>query len=128
MSVSLEEHRLGGLRWIVLAGPEGEAFGALGEHVRNELAAPDEAWPMLTRLRRHASAAPGRDYLASVRRVTAEQHSEEWSELAAFAAGAAVPFEDLALLNLRGDLGWTDGGMGCSDLAWHRDRSVIAHN
>jgi hypothetical protein len=39
-----------------------------------------------------------------------------------------VPLEDLALLNLRGDLGWTEGAMGCSDLAWRRDRSVIAHN
>jgi hypothetical protein len=128
MSVSLEEHRLGGLRWIVLAGPEREAFRALGEHVRAELATPDEAWPMLPRLRQHVSAAPGRDYLASVRRATEERYGEEWAELAAFAAGAAVPLEDLALLNLRGDLGWTEGAMGCSDLAWRRDRSVIAHN
>jgi Acyl-coenzyme A:6-aminopenicillanic acid acyl-transferase len=128
MSVSLEEHRLGGLRWIVLSGPEREAFGALGEHVRAELAAEEKPWPMLARLRQHVSTAPGRDYLASVRRSTAERHPEEWAELAAFAAGAAVPFEDLTLLNLRGDLGWTEGAMGCSDLAWRRDRSVIAHN
>ena len=117
MSVSVEERRLGGLRWIVLAGPEREAFGALGEHVRAELAAPDEAWPMLARLRQHVSTAPGRDHLASVRRATQERYGEEWAELAAFAAGAAVPFEDLVLLNLRGDLGWTEGAMGCSDLA-----------
>jgi Acyl-coenzyme A:6-aminopenicillanic acid acyl-transferase len=128
MSVSLEEHRLGGLRWIVLAGPEREAFRALGEHVRAELAAEEEAWPMLPRLRQHVSTAPGRDYLASVHRATKERHGEEWAELAAFAEGAAVPFDDLALLNLRGDLGWTGGGMGCSDLAWRRDRSVVAHN
>jgi len=128
MSVSIEEHRLGGLRWIVLAGPEREAFGALGEHVRNELAAEEEPWPMLAGLRQHVSTAPGRDHLASVRRATAEQYREEWAELAAFAAGAAVPPEDLVLLNLRGDLGWTEGAMGCSDLAWRRDRSVIAHN
>jgi hypothetical protein len=48
MSVTLAEHRLGGLRWIVLNGPDREAFGALGEHVREELA---EAWPALSRLR-----------------------------------------------------------------------------
>ena len=43
MSVSLAEYRLGGLRWIVLNGPDREAFGALGEHVRAELAALAEA-------------------------------------------------------------------------------------
>ena len=36
-----------------------------------------------------------------------------------------MPFGDLALLNLRGDLGLVDGGIGCSDLAWRRERSVI---
>jgi len=128
MSVSLDEHRLGGLRWIVLSGPEREVFGALGEHVRNELAVPDQAWPMLPRLRQYVSTTPGLTHLASVRRATEEQHPGEWAELAAFAAGAAIPFEDLVLLNLRGDLGWTAGAMGCSDLAWRGDRSVIAHN
>ena len=58
MSVSLREHRLGGLRWIVLTGPDREAFGALGEHVRGELAALAEAWPVLPRLRRHVSGPP----------------------------------------------------------------------
>ena len=128
MSVSLHEHRLGGLRWIVLTGPDREAFGALGEHVRGELAALAEAWPTLPRLRRHVSGPPGRDLLAAVRRATAESFAAEWAELAAFAAGAAVPAEDLVLLNLRGDLGPVDGGIGCSDLGWRRDRSVIAHN
>jgi hypothetical protein len=55
MSASLDEHRLGSLRWIVLSGPDREAFGALGEHVRGELAALAEAWPALPRLRRHVS-------------------------------------------------------------------------
>ncbi|MGH3631692.1 MAG: hypothetical protein ACRDRL_30175 [Sciscionella sp.] len=45
MTVSLAEHRLGGLRWIVLTGPDREAFGALGEHVRGELAALAEGNP-----------------------------------------------------------------------------------
>jgi len=128
MSVSLDEHRLGGLRWIVLTGPDREAFRALGEHVRAELAPLTEAWPALPRLRRHVSASPGSDRLAAVRRATAESFGEEWAELAAFAEGAGVPFDDLALLNFRGDLGLVEGGIGCSDLAWRRDRSVIAHN
>ncbi|HYY17373.1 MAG TPA: C45 family peptidase [Streptosporangiaceae bacterium] len=128
MSVSLAEHRLGSLRWIVLTGPDREAFGALGEHMRGELAALTGTWPALTRLRRHVSGPPGRDLLAAVRRATQEAFPAEWAELAAFAAGARVPFDDLALLNLRGDLGLVDGGIGCSDLAWRRERSVVAHN
>jgi hypothetical protein len=128
MSVSLDEHRLGGLRWIVLNGPDPEAFGALGEHVRGELAALAEAWPALPRLRRHTSGPPGRDLLAAVRQATEKAFPAEWAELTAFAAGAAVPFDDLVLLNLRGDLGPVDGGIGCSDLGWRRERSVVAHN
>jgi hypothetical protein len=128
MRVSLDEHRLGGLRWSVVNGPDREAFRALGEHVRAELAALAEAWPVLPRLRDHVSGPPGRDRLAAVRRATAESFGAEWAELAAFAEGAAVPAEDLALLNVRGDLGLVEGGIGCSDLAWRRDRSVIAHN
>jgi hypothetical protein len=91
MSVSLAEHRLGSLRWIVLTGPDREAFGALGEHVRGELAALTGTWPALTRLRRHVSGPPGRDLLAAVRRATQEAFPAEWAELAAFAAGAKVP-------------------------------------
>ena len=128
MSVSIAEHRLGGLRWIVLNGPDREAFGALGEHVREELAALAGAWPALPRLRRHVGGPPGRDLLTAVRAATEEAFPAEWAELAAFAAGAGVPFDDLALLNLRGDLGPVDGGIGCSDLGWRRERSVVAHN
>jgi hypothetical protein len=71
MTVSLDEHRLGSLRWIVLTGPDREAFRALGEHVRGELTALAQAWPALTRLRRHVSGSPGRDRLSAVRRATA---------------------------------------------------------
>jgi len=128
MTVSLDEHRLGSLRWIVLTGPDREAFRALGEHVRGELTALAQAWPALTRLRRHVSGSPGRDRLSAVRRATEARFGPAWAELAAFAAGAAVPLGDLALLNFRGDLGLVEGGIGCSDLAWCRERSVIAHN
>jgi len=128
MAVSLDEHRLGRLRWIVLTGPDREAFRALGEHVRGELTALAQAWPALPRLRRHVSGPPGRDRLAAVRRATTARFAPEWAELTAFAQGAAVPLDDLALLNLRGDLGLVEGGIGCSDLAWRRERSVIAHN
>jgi len=125
MSVSLAEYRLGGLRRPVLKGPDREGFCAPGERMRAELA---EAWPVLPRLRRHVSGPPGRDHLAAARRATAESFPAEWAELAAFAAGAGVQFDDLVLLNLRGDLGLVDGGIGCSDQGWLGERSVVAHN
>jgi hypothetical protein len=128
MSVSLDEHRLGGLRWIVLRGPDREAFGALGEHLRGEMAVLTGTWGLLAKLREHVGGSPGRDRLARVRRASALSFPEAWAELAAFAEGCAVPFEDLALMNFRGDLGPVAGGIGCSDLAWRRERSLIGHN
>ena len=128
MNVSLDEHRLGGLRWIVLRGPDREAFRALGEHMRDEMAALTRTWGLVARLREHVSGPPGSDRLASVRRASAHDFPEAWAELTAFAEGCAVPFEDLALMNFRGDLGPVTGGIGCSDLAWRRERSLIGHN
>jgi hypothetical protein len=128
MNVSIAEHRLGNLRWIVLTGPELDGFRALGEHVRPELTELTKAWPALPRLRQHVSGPPGSDRLAAVSRASAERSAVAWAELVVFAQGAGVSHHDLALLNFRGDLGLVDGGIGCSDLAWRRDRSVIAHN
>jgi Acyl-coenzyme A:6-aminopenicillanic acid acyl-transferase len=128
MNVSLDEHRLGKLRWIVLTGPDRDVFRALGEHMREEVADLIRAWPLLSRLREHVSSPPGSGRLDTVRQFSAQRFSEVWDELAAFAEGAGVPFDDLALLNLRGDLGMVAGGFGCSDLACRRERSVIAHN
>ena len=128
MSASLDEHRLGGLRWIVLRGPDREAFRALGEHLRDELAALTRTWGLVAKLREHVSRPPGSERLASVRHASASRFPEAWAELAAFAEGAAMPFEDLALMNFRGDLGPVAGGIGCSDLAWRRVRSLIGHN
>jgi hypothetical protein len=114
MNVSLDEQRLGGLRWIVVRGPDRAAFQALGEHMRDEMAALTKNWGLVARLREHVKEPPGRDRLASVRRASALHHPEAWAELAAFAEGSAVPFDDLALLNVRGDLGPVTGGIGCA--------------
>ena len=128
MNLSLDEHRLGGLRWIVVRGPDREAFRALGKHMRQEIAALTATWSLLPRLRDHVSRPPGSDRLSAVRQVSALRYPEVWAELAALARGAAVSFDDLALLNFRGDVGDVLGGIGCSDLAWRGDRSVIGHN
>jgi hypothetical protein len=128
MNVTLDEHRLGKLRWIALSGPDRDVFRALGEHMRDEIADFIRAWPLLARLREHVSSAAGSSRLDTVRQLSAQRFGEVWAELAAFAEGAGVPLDDLAMLNLRGDLGTVAGGIGCSDLAWRRERSVIAHN
>ena len=128
MNVLLDEHEIGGLRWIVVRGQDRAAFLALGEHMRREIAAVTATWPLLPRLRDHISGPPGSDRIAAVRQASTLRSPEVWAELAALARGAAVPFDDLALLNFRGDLGEVVGGIGCSDLAWRQDRSVIGHN
>jgi Acyl-coenzyme A:6-aminopenicillanic acid acyl-transferase len=128
MNVSLDEHKLGGLRWIVLRGPGREAFRVLGEHMREEMAALTRTRGLVAKLREHVSGPPGSERLARVRGASAQDFPEAWAELAAFAEGCAVPFDDLALMNFRGDLGPVTGGIGCSDLAWRRERSLISHN
>jgi hypothetical protein len=55
MNVSLDEHRLGGLRWIVVRGPDRAAFLALGEHMRDEMAVLTKNWGLIARLRRPSS-------------------------------------------------------------------------
>jgi len=128
MTVTLEEQRLGALRWIVLSGPGAEAFRALGRHMRAEIRAVVGEWDYLAELRQHVAGPPGRERLAAVARASGEGFPEVWAELAALADGAGVPLGDLALLNFRGDLGAVGEGGGCSDLAWRRRESFIAHN
>jgi hypothetical protein len=128
------ERRLGTLPWLVVRGPATQAFTCLGAHLRAETAEIVEGLPALAALRRHTAAGPGAQRLAAVRQATQARFPGPWAELAALAAGAGVPLDDLALLNFRGDLGViepdaaADDAAGCSDLAWRRERSFIAHN
>jgi hypothetical protein len=112
----------------VVRGQDREAFRALGEHMRHDVQALTQTWPLLPRLREHVASPAGSGRLAAVRQASALRFPDVWAELAALAEGASVPLDDLALLNFRGDLGDVLGGIGCSDLAWRRDRSVIGHN
>jgi Acyl-coenzyme A:6-aminopenicillanic acid acyl-transferase len=145
MTVRVSEQHLGDLRWIVLRGPADEAFRALGAAGRAQIREVLTDWPMMAQLRDHV-AGPGARPLAAVRQASEAAFPRVWAELAAMADGAGVPAGDLALLNLRGDVGVfpaTTGpaatgpaatgpaagaGGGCSDLAWRRQRSFIAHN
>jgi hypothetical protein len=154
--VSLTEQELGGLRWIRVQGSAQAAFRALGEHARADIGAVLSDWDGRTELRRHAAAEPGRGWLAAAARASQAECPGPWAELAAMAGGAGVALDDLVLLNCRGDMGAVppdgrppgaddgaddgaagadagrddggDDGTGCSDLAWRRARSFIAHN
>jgi Acyl-coenzyme A:6-aminopenicillanic acid acyl-transferase len=128
MTVTLKEQRLGAVRWIVLSGPGNEAFGALGRHMRAEIRAVVSEWDDMARLRQHVAGPPGHGRLAAVSRASEAAFPQVWAELADLADGAGVPLGDLALLNYRGDLGTVGDGGGCSDLAWRRRESFIAHN
>jgi hypothetical protein len=133
MAVRVLEGRLGTVPWLVVRGPAIEAFTSFGAHLRTEIAEVIEGLPGLAALRCHVASEPGRRRLAAVRQATQSRFPQAWAELAALAAGAGVALDDLALLNFRGDLGVVepgpgDAGAGCSDLAWRRQRSFIAHN
>lgn len=124
--MALLEQKLGDLRWLVVHGTAEEAFRELGVHMRDEIADVIDRVPDLAALKRHTAAAPGSQRLAAVWRASQARFPQAWDELAALASGAGVPLDDLALLNVRGDLGPVNSG--CSDLAWRRGRSVIGHN
>ena len=128
MGGTLREQILGPMRWLTASGEASDCFRALGGHMRTEIREAVTEWTSTQRLREHVSASPGREQLAAVRSATQAGFAAEWAELAALADGAGVPTEDLALLNFRGDLGQVEGGFNCSDLAWRRERSFIAHN
>jgi hypothetical protein len=124
----LREQSLGPARWLTVSGEAGECFGALGAHMRAEIREAVTGWASFQRLREYVSGSPGRERLAAVRSATQAGFAAEWAELAALAGGAGVDVEDLALLNFRGDLGQVKGSFDCSDLAWRRERSFLAHN
>jgi hypothetical protein len=128
MGATLREQNLGPMRWLVVSGKADDCFRVLGGHMRAEIREAVTEWASIRRLREHVASPPGREQLAAVRAATQAGFAAEWAELAALADGAGVPADDLALLNFRGDLGQVEGSFNCSDLAWRRERSFIAHN
>lgn len=133
MTVSCIEQQLGDLRWVVVRGAAEEAFRRLGAAAGRQIREVLTDWPAMAQLRRHVAGPAGGRALAAVRRASEASFPRVWAELAAMADGAGVPLGDLALLNFRGDLGAlapaaSAASGGCSDLAWRRQRSFIAHN
>jgi hypothetical protein len=124
MVATVVEHRIGDVRWTVVRGPREAAFRALGEYaasdIRTVLAGLPE-WPVTARMRRSPVL------FRAIESASQVEHPDAYAELAAMAAGAGVPFDDLLLANLRGDLG-TGDGTGCTDLAWVGSSSLVGHN
>lgn len=125
---SVTERTLAGVPWLVVRGERLASFRALGAHARRYVHAAVEHMPVLTRLRARLDTPAGARHFAAVSAASHESKPVEWAELEALADGAGVEFDDLLLLNLRGDLG-TDDGTGCTDLAYSRSgRGLIGHN
>ncbi|WP_081911193.1 C45 family autoproteolytic acyltransferase/hydolase [Amycolatopsis vancoresmycina] len=122
MVATVREHRIGDVRWTVVSGPREAAFHALGAHaaadIRTVLAGLP-SWPVTERARRSPVL------FRAIESASQVEHPDAYAELTALAAGAGVPFDDLLLANLRGDLGAGDG-TGCTDLAWAP--SLLGHN
>ncbi len=124
MVATVREHRIGDVRWTVVSGPREAAFRALGSYaaadIRTVLAGLP-AWPVTERARRSPVL------FRAIESASQVEHPDAYAELTALAAGAGVPFDDLLLANLRGDLGAGDG-TGCTDLAWAGTPSLLGHN
>jgi hypothetical protein len=127
VSVVIHEQELSGMRWLLVEGPRDEAFHALGRRTREDIRAVQDAMPERAALRRWAATDLGGARVEQVLRATERSFSAELGELHALAAGAGVDTDELVLANLRGDLG-ADDGTGCTDLAWRRGTSFVAHN
>lgn len=123
MSVRSGERSLGSWRWLSVAGSRRHVFTTVGEAFRDEIqqwVATSTDLPRLDRFR-------GTEQLREVAGATRRGYPEQVEELEAMADGAGVAFDDLLLVNLRGDL--TALGEGCSDIAVvGEDSLLIAHN
>ena len=128
MSVSLDEHRLGGLRWIVAPRPRPRGVSrARGARARRDGRAHRGVGHLLKRL---PGTSPARRQRSPprVRRAASCAPPEAWDEgLPRSPRAPRCQFDDLALMN-SAVTRRHDGGIGCSDLAWRRGRSVIGHN
>ncbi|MFJ7210245.1 C45 family autoproteolytic acyltransferase/hydolase [Amycolatopsis sp. NPDC098790] len=122
MVATVREHRIGDVRWTIVRGPREAAFHALGAHAAADIRTVLDglsSWPVASRARRSPVL------FRAIESASQVEHPDAYAELTALAAGAGVPFDDLLLANLRGDLGAGDG-TGCTDLAWAP--SLLGHN
>ncbi|MQA06527.1 MAG: hypothetical protein GEV07_28735 [Streptosporangiales bacterium] len=125
MTTQVTEGELAGMRWLGVRGDRHAAFRALGDAARDDIAAGLHSVLEGDGVRRRVEDAP--ELVHRVRKATRARHPTQIAEAVALAEGAGADIDALLVANLRGDIG-TPGSAGCSDLAWHRERSYIAHN
>lgn len=129
MSASISTHAIPGGSWLVVQGNREEVFLALGEEARETIRDVLTSLTDLDEVRKRiaASSVLAQRY-AGVVEKSRLCYPQIWSEFEHLSAGAGVPFEDLLMLNLRGDVG-IDDRAGCSDMAWTDPSSaLLAHN
>ncbi|WP_158461224.1 C45 family autoproteolytic acyltransferase/hydolase [Rhodococcus opacus] len=127
MNAHIDETTIAGLRWLVVTGERNAAFTLLGQYARESITAVQSKMPEREGLQSFTRSDRGRRILADVVAATTHAYPRYTEELRALATGATVPYEDLLLANLRGDIG-IDDGTGCTDLAWRGTQSFVAHN
>ena len=124
----LVEQRLGDVRWLVVSGEREAAFRELGRHAAEDIHAVLRGMADMGSLRRRLDAPATARQFAAVRDASAREFPREWAELGALARGSGASFDELLLLNLRGDLGSGDG-TGCTDLGHlSAEGAFVAHN
>lgn len=123
----VREGFLAGLPWLSLSGAREAVFAELGRWGAPRIATVQRSLPERDALRRWAATPAGRARLTALHTETSARFPEVMAELSAMADGAGQDRADLSLSNVRGDVGVVDG-TGCTDLAWRRTRSLVAHN
>ena len=119
--------RISGLCWITISGTREEAFHDLGRHMSKAIQSVIETMPEREPLKRWAWTEHGRRTISNLLEIARSQYPNELLELEALADGSGVPFDELFLANIRGDIGSYDG-TGCTDILWKGEHAYSAHN
>jgi hypothetical protein len=127
LAIRIAQQKLGNIPWLVAGGERIEVFRALGKKEASHIHALTENSEMVNNYRRKAAKPKASRHLLEVHKQSEKQYPEYWESLRAMAEGANVPFDDLVLLNHRGDIGTED--WGCTDVSFiDRDKAIFAHN
>lgn len=118
---------ISGLHWITISGTHEEVFRDLGRHMAKEIYSVIETMPEREPLERWSRTEQGERTVARLLATAQSRYPEELLELEALADGSGVPFDELFLANIRGDIGSYDG-TGCTDILWKGDHAYSAHN